>query len=161
MSSSAISSLFSRLSRSLRLPAADRRAPQDDVWKVIASEVDSADAQVLPLSVRGLPGIAAGNRAAAALVAGHFLLQRLHERNERYIDEAQSRHDRGRRRREVGDLTPYFEAFQEAIKYTRTIADGDPASVKLPPLFQHDAKLPLLQRFRRDRRDRQFYRTAA
>ncbi|MFB8401176.1 hypothetical protein [Streptomyces sp. NPDC055912] len=158
MNSSALSRLSSRLFRSLRFPVADRRAPEDDVWKVIASGVDSADAEVLPLSVRGLPGIAAGHRAAASLVAGHFLLQRLQERNERYIDEALSRRDRGRRRREVGDLKPYFEAFQEAIKYARTIADGDPASAKLPPLFQLDATLPLLQRFRRDR---QFYRTAA
>ena len=125
--------------------------PQDDAWKAIAFAVDRATADVLPLSAAGASGMVAGNRALASLVAGRFLLERIHERNEHYIGEAATRREQRQRRRVSEDLGPYLRAFGKAITYARRVADGKPARAKLPALFQADARLPLIHRFRQDR----------
>lgn len=130
---------------------AERPLLQDDAWKAIAFAVDRAAADVLPLSTVGACDIVAGHRALASLVGGQFLLGRVHARNERYIDEAQTRRERYRRRREVADLRPYLKAFRKAIDYARAVAEGHPASGRPPALLQPGADLPLIQRFRQDR----------
>ncbi|MFF9786318.1 hypothetical protein [Streptomyces nigrescens] len=139
------------LGRSAGSKRADQGLPQDDAWKAIAFAVDRAAADVLPLSATGTPDVVAGNRALASLVGGRFLLERIHERNERHIGEARTLRERIQRRGEADNLRPYLKAFRKAIDYARTVADGHPASVKLPALLQPSARLPLIQRFRQDR----------
>ncbi|MFJ6753241.1 hypothetical protein ACIQNI_34475 [Streptomyces sp. NPDC091266] len=155
MSSSAIPlflpRLRFRLGRSGLLGGTNHALVQDDAWKAIAVAVDRATADVLPLSASGTGSVVAGNRALASLVGGRFLLERIYERSERYIDEPRSRRDRRLRRRAAEDLLPYLTAFQKAISYARRIADGEPAPAKLPALLQSGARLPMIQRFRQDR----------
>jgi len=155
MTSSSIAIPLPRLRLTLRRSGHPRGIsqglPQDDAWKAIAFAVDRATADVLPLTATGTSSVVAGNRALASLVAGRFLLERIHERNERYIGEGATRREQRQRRRASEDLGPYLRAFRKAIAYTRRVADGKPARARLPRLFQADARLPLIHRFRQDR----------
>ncbi|WP_329020751.1 hypothetical protein [Streptomyces sp. NBC_01601] len=151
MTSSVIAPLRRTRSRSTDPTSAERSLAQQDTWRAIAFAVDRAAADLLPLSTVGTSDVAAGNRAIASLVGGRFLLERIYDRNTRYVKQAQTYRERYRRHREVANLRPYMKAFRKAIDYARTVADGQPASGRLPALFQPGTRLPLVQRFLQDR----------
>ncbi|MBZ3908544.1 MULTISPECIES: hypothetical protein [Streptomyces] len=159
MSSTAITLLPRlRFTLRLRLPALRGRAGranegllQDDAWKAIAFAVDNAAADVLPMSASDTGDAVAGSRVLASLIGGHFLLKRVHQRNEQRTEEAWTRRERRQRRRASEELHSYLKAFEEAIAYARRIADGEPAGAELPMLLQDGPHFPLVQRFRQDR----------
>ncbi|MFE1189946.1 hypothetical protein [[Kitasatospora] papulosa] len=122
-------------------------ARTEEIWRAIARSVHLAEAELTPATRTGRPDRAAGNRAAAHLVAGRFLLARIADR---HTEGARTRLGRAWRLRSFGH-TGYAGAMDDALAYARAVARGSTPPPRQPALFQRAGRLPLLERFLTDR----------